>query len=110
MATANPFDILGDDDNDDPSQLIAAQQQKIASQQQKGAAKKPAAAAAAAAPAAAKLPSKPLPPAQAGELVSISFDSFRCSSITMNLFYCSVQFGVLCVYDLILYSIWNHLS
>nr|CAD1829027.1 unnamed protein product [Ananas comosus var. bracteatus] len=59
MATANPFNILGDDDNDDPSQLIAAQQQEIASQQQKGAAKKPA--------SAAKLPSKPLPPAQAAK-------------------------------------------
>ncbi|XP_038985232.1 RGG repeats nuclear RNA binding protein A-like [Phoenix dactylifera] len=56
MATANPFDLLGDDDNDDPSQLIAVQQQKIA-------AKKPASAAAP--PAAVKLPSKPAPPALA---------------------------------------------
>ncbi|KAG1335345.1 plasminogen activator inhibitor 1 RNA-binding protein-like [Cocos nucifera] len=56
MASANPFDLLGDSDNDDPSQLIAAQQQKIA-------AKKPAPAAAP--PAAVKLPSKPIPPAQA---------------------------------------------
>ncbi|XAR54192.1 hypothetical protein NMG60_11029220 [Bertholletia excelsa] len=60
MATANPFDLLGDDDNDDPSQLIAAQQQKIAPKSEQ-------------APAAQKvrpaksadLPSKPLPPAQA---------------------------------------------
>lgn len=57
MATANPFDLLGDDDNDDPSQLIAKQQQ----QQQKLAAKKPAASS----PPPAKLPSKPLPPSQA---------------------------------------------
>ncbi|XP_071706025.1 RGG repeats nuclear RNA binding protein A-like isoform X2 [Rutidosis leptorrhynchoides] len=63
MASMNPFNLLAGDDNDDPSQLIA---------------KLPAiSAAAAAAPAtkkasaggltkpAAKLPSKPLPPAQA---------------------------------------------
>ncbi|CAA6671649.1 unnamed protein product [Spirodela intermedia] len=55
MATANPFDILGDDDNDDPSHLISVQQQKVV-------AKKPAPAAAAAVPAAAKLPTKPAPP------------------------------------------------
>ncbi|XP_058067817.1 RGG repeats nuclear RNA binding protein A-like [Magnolia sinica] len=56
MATANPFDLLGDDDNDDPSQLIAKEQQKAAVKKT---------AAAAAPPAPAKLPSKPLPPAQA---------------------------------------------
>lgn len=61
MATMNPFDLLGDDDNDDPSHLIAVHQQKIA-------AKKPSAAAAAPVKAAAKLPVKPLPPTQAGEL------------------------------------------
>lgn len=65
MATINPFDLLGDD-AEDPSQLIAAEQQKAAA----------AAAAAAAAPKksqeqgkpqkAAQLPSKPLPPSQAG--------------------------------------------
>lgn len=58
MATANPFDLLGDDDNDDVSHLIAIQQKKKAT-------------AAAPAPAVAKqpakLPSKPAPPAQAGE-------------------------------------------
>ncbi|KAK9927670.1 hypothetical protein M0R45_024842 [Rubus argutus] len=63
MATANPFDLLGDDDNDDPSQLLAAAVQKVvpSSAQPKKAAQ------AQAAPAAksAKLPSKPLPPAQA---------------------------------------------
>ncbi|KAK6947521.1 Stm1-like, N-terminal [Dillenia turbinata] len=63
MATANPFDLLGDDDNEDPSQLIAAQQKVIASATtKKGSA--PAQAAAASKPTA-KLPSKPLPPAQA---------------------------------------------
>lgn len=60
MATMNPFDLLGDDDNDDPSYLIAVHQQKIA-------AKKPSVAAAAPVKAPAKLPSKPLPPTQAGE-------------------------------------------
>ncbi|XP_059651647.1 RGG repeats nuclear RNA binding protein A-like [Cornus florida] len=64
MATANPFDLLGDDDNDDPSQLIAAQQQKIVPK------KATAPAAAKAQPPqqqkpAAKLPSKPVPPSQA---------------------------------------------
>lgn len=57
MATANPFDLLGDDDNDDPSQLA----QKIVSVP----VKKPQAATPAA-KTPAKLPSKPLPPAQAG--------------------------------------------
>ncbi|KAJ8460776.1 hypothetical protein OPV22_033702 [Ensete ventricosum] len=59
MATVNPFDLLGDDDSEDFSQLLAAQQQKIASMK----AAAPPAAAAARAPA--KLPTKPLPPAQA---------------------------------------------
>ena len=58
MATANPFDLLGDDDNDDPSQLIAAQQKKVVP------APKKAPAGGAAVPAA-KMPSKPLPPSQA---------------------------------------------
>ncbi|PWA34536.1 hyaluronan/mRNA-binding protein, Stm1 [Artemisia annua] len=58
MATANPFDLLGDDDNDDPSVLV----QKIAAAPVVA---KPQAAAQPAKPAA-KLPSKPLPPAQAG--------------------------------------------
>ncbi|KAL6008447.1 hypothetical protein ACLOJK_033958 [Asimina triloba] len=66
MATANPFYLLGADDNDDPSQLIVAAQQQ---QQQKDVA--PANKMAALAkkaplqPTQAKLPSKPLPPAQA---------------------------------------------
>ncbi|KAL9275822.1 p21-activated protein kinase-interacting protein 1-like-like protein [Drosera capensis] len=69
MASSNPFDLVKDDDCDDPSALIAA----AAAQQHKGAEsaavavpKKGAAAgtAKAAAPAA-KLPTKPVPPAQA---------------------------------------------
>ncbi|KAK6935118.1 Hyaluronan/mRNA-binding protein [Dillenia turbinata] len=63
MATANPFDLLGDDDNEDPSQLIAAQQKVVASATTKKGSV-PAQAAAAAKPTA-KMPSKPLPPAQA---------------------------------------------
>lgn len=71
MATINPFDLLGDD-AEDPSQLIAAEQQKAAA----------AAAAATAVPKKgqeqgkqggrlaqqkpAQLPSKPVPPTQAG--------------------------------------------
>ncbi|XP_058221726.1 RGG repeats nuclear RNA binding protein A-like [Rhododendron vialii] len=63
MATGNPFDLLGDDDNDDPSHLIAVQQQIVASKK----AQAPTQAQAQAQPPkpAAKLPSKPLPPAQA---------------------------------------------
>lgn len=63
MASTNPFDLLGDNDNDDPSQLIIAAQQ----QQPKAAPKKAVAPAQAGSqPAQGKLPSKPLPPAQAG--------------------------------------------
>nr|GEW81206.1 RGG repeats nuclear RNA binding protein A-like [Tanacetum cinerariifolium] len=60
MATANPFDLLGIDDNDDPSLLV----EKIASAPVK---KAPVTGkdAAPVGKAAAKLPSKPLPPAQA---------------------------------------------
>ncbi|XP_023769100.1 RGG repeats nuclear RNA binding protein A [Lactuca sativa] len=63
MATANPFDLLGDDDNDDPSQLV----QKIVSAPAKKAQPAAPAGKTAAPPAkpSAKLPSKPLPPAQA---------------------------------------------
>ncbi|KAI3741715.1 hypothetical protein L1987_59389 [Smallanthus sonchifolius] len=59
MATANPFDLLGDDDNDDPSQLA----RKIVSAPVKKAQAAPPSGKTAAQPA--KLPSKPLPPAQA---------------------------------------------
>ncbi|KAH0457899.1 hypothetical protein IEQ34_013214 [Dendrobium chrysotoxum] len=58
MATTNPFDILGDDDNDNPSQLIASHQQKLSI-------KKVALSISASAAPLAKLPSKPLPSAQA---------------------------------------------
>ncbi|KAF1002532.1 RGG repeats nuclear RNA binding protein A-like [Apium graveolens] len=64
MATANPFDLLGDDDNDDVLHLIALQHQKksvadkLVDKSAKPAADK-------SAKPAAKLPSKPLPPAQA---------------------------------------------
>jgi plasminogen activator inhibitor 1 RNA-binding protein len=67
MATANPFDLLGDD-AEDPSQLIVAEQLKAAAAPVKKPAdklqgKKP--------PQVqsnkpAQLPSKPTPPAQAG--------------------------------------------
>jgi Stm1 len=62
MATLNPFDLLEDVESDDPSLLIAVTEKKIA-------AKKAAARAPAPAPtSAAKLPTKPLPPAQAGKI------------------------------------------
>lgn len=67
MATMNPFDILGDDDNEDPSQFVAAV--KIDKTKK---ALAPSAAAAQQGKPAAKMPSKPLPPAQAGEF-RISF-------------------------------------
>ncbi|XP_024996975.1 RGG repeats nuclear RNA binding protein A-like isoform X2 [Cynara cardunculus var. scolymus] len=63
MATANPFDLLGDDDNDDPSQLV---QKIVAAPIKKVQAAAPAGKTAAQpAKPSAKLPSKPLPPAQA---------------------------------------------
>ncbi|CAI9771582.1 unnamed protein product [Fraxinus pennsylvanica] len=60
MATINPFDLLGDDDTEDPSLLISAQQQKAPAP-----AKKALAQVQQAAKPAARLPAKPLPPAQA---------------------------------------------
>nr|POE55773.1 rgg repeats nuclear rna binding protein b [Quercus suber] len=72
MATMNPFDLLGDDDAEDPLQLVAAHQPKPAAASAAAAgsqSKKPSPAqskpAAVVAQPAAKLPSKPLPPAQA---------------------------------------------
>ncbi|XP_021903291.1 RGG repeats nuclear RNA binding protein A-like [Carica papaya] len=64
MATMNPFDLLGDVDDEDPSQLIAAQQKATATKKlpNQTQAKQPPAAAAT---KPSKLPSKPLPPAQA---------------------------------------------
>ncbi|KAG8374656.1 hypothetical protein BUALT_Bualt10G0018700 [Buddleja alternifolia] len=61
MATVNPFDLL-DDDAEDPTQLLAAEEKKVAAPAQ---AKKAPALAQPAAKPSAKLPSKPLPPAQA---------------------------------------------
>ncbi|KAL0331502.1 UNVERIFIED_CONTAM: RGG repeats nuclear RNA binding protein A [Sesamum angustifolium] len=61
MATLNPFGLLGDDDAEDPTLLVAAQQKaagpvKATVQEKKSPSQ---------AQPAAKLPSKPLPPAQA---------------------------------------------
>ena len=67
MATTNPFDLLGDDDAEDPSQLMAVKQ--AAAAPKKGSdhpQAKQQAAAAAKLSKPANLPSKPLPPAQAG--------------------------------------------
>jgi len=61
MGTKNQFDLLVDVDNDDPSHLIAAAEKKAA------ASPKPAPA------APAKLPTKPTPPAQAGEFIHTQF-------------------------------------
>lgn len=62
----NPFDLLGDDDTEDLSQLIAAQQvaapKKGAAQPQAQSKQQPAAQS-----KPAKLPTKPLPPSQAGK-------------------------------------------
>ncbi|GLT51550.1 hypothetical protein SLA2020_249530 [Shorea laevis] len=63
MATMNPFDLLGDDDAEDPSQLIAAQKAAVSKKEQAPAQTKTAAAAAPPSKPA-KLPSKPLPPAE----------------------------------------------
>ncbi|KAK6157930.1 hypothetical protein DH2020_005244 [Rehmannia glutinosa] len=66
MATLNPFGLLGDDDAEDPSQLLAAAQQKAAAPA--SAPGQPKKASQPAAKASAKLPSKPLPPAQAEQV------------------------------------------
>jgi plasminogen activator inhibitor 1 RNA-binding protein len=58
----NQFDLLVDVDNDDPSLLIAAAEKKPA------ASPEPTATALA---AQARLPTKPLPPVQAGELIRL---------------------------------------
>lgn len=59
----NPFGLLGDDDAEDPTLLLAAQQKAAAPASATVQPKK----APSQAQPAAKLPSKPLPPAQAGE-------------------------------------------
>lgn len=61
MATRNPFDLLDDDDNGDPSALLAT----LAASKDKPAAAVPAKKQQPAMATSAKLPSKPLPPAQA---------------------------------------------
>lgn len=84
MATLNPFDLLGDDDNDDPSQLIAAAQQQKAA----AAATAPPASGGKKAPtasAAAKMPTKPLPPSQAGNTFVRSL--VECVLILFCLYY-----------------------
>ncbi|XP_011081282.1 RGG repeats nuclear RNA binding protein A isoform X2 [Sesamum indicum] len=65
MATLNPFGLLGDDDAEDPTLLLAAQQKAAASALAAAQPKKAPSQAQPAAKASAKLPSKPLPPAQA---------------------------------------------
>lgn len=68
MATMNPFDLLGDNDNEDPSQLVSVQLPKLGDKP-----KKPASAPQgnSAAKPAAKFPTKPVPPSQAGELTPL---------------------------------------
>lgn len=61
MTTLNPFDLLGDD-AEDPSQIVLSLPKKI---------EKPAAAAPVQPAKAAKLPTKPLPPSQAGNICFI---------------------------------------
>jgi 3-oxoacyl-ACP reductase-like protein len=62
MGSKNQFDLLGDVESDDLSHLTAAAAKKAA------ALPKPAAAAPA---ALAKLPTKPLPPVQAGKVFTV---------------------------------------
>ncbi|KAF5958914.1 hypothetical protein HYC85_006139 [Camellia sinensis] len=74
MATTNPFDLLGDDDNDDPNQLL----QKLPPPLKKA----PAPAQSAAATQPAKLPSKPLPLAQADStMVTITITIMRITIV-----------------------------
>lgn len=65
MATMNPFDLL-DGDAEDPSMFIAVQQNKQATAVAAAPKKAPAKAQAQPAKPVAKLPSKPLPPSEAG--------------------------------------------
>lgn len=75
MSYTNPFGLLGDDDSEDPTQLLASRQLNAPAQAPAPAqAKKaPALAPAALAKPPAKLPSKPVPPAQAGEILKTQF-------------------------------------
>lgn len=71
MATLNPFDLLGDDDAEDPSQLIAAKVAAVATAplSKKGPAQTKPLPSGAQQNKPASLPSKPLPPAQAGKII-----------------------------------------
>lgn len=71
MATVNPFDLLGDDDAEDPSQLIAAKQAAAvtAPPSKKGPAQTKPVPSGAQQNKPASLPSKPLPPFQAGKIL-----------------------------------------
>ncbi|KAM3351311.1 hypothetical protein ACQJBY_023357 [Aegilops geniculata] len=66
MATLNQFDLLGDVDNDDPTQLLAAAAAAAAKKAQANKTEAAPAGKAAQTAAAAKLPTKSAPPAQAG--------------------------------------------
>lgn len=73
MATMNPFDLLGDD-AEDPSQLIVAEQLKAAAAPPKKAATQEQGKQRGGQPQPnkpAQLPSKPAPPAQAGQLQTL---------------------------------------
>lgn len=74
MVSTNPFDLLGDDDNDDPAQLLAKLPVTIP------AAKKSPAGGVPAKPVA-KLPSKPLPPAQPGTYIYYFISYLKCCYI-----------------------------
>ncbi|PPD99940.1 hypothetical protein GOBAR_DD03040 [Gossypium barbadense] len=86
MAGLNPFDLLGDDDTGELSLLIAAQQKAVAATATAAAPKKgPAKSQAKMQPATqAKLPSKPLPPAQAGELSLLKRDFANDENLFSN--------------------------
>lgn len=103
MATMNPFDLLGDNDNDDPSQLIesAAQLQKVAPKKTpgQGQGQGQGRGAQAQQQKQAKLPTKPLPPAQAGELPILLF--------LLVFLYC-VCFTLLMLPNTWLSSLFNH--
>ena len=77
MATRNPFDLLDDDDNGDPSALfpsLAASKDKLAASV---ATKKQQPAMA----TSAKLPTKPLPPVQAGKYSQFPSSLFFCIEV-----------------------------
>uniref|UniRef100_M8AZE5 STM1-like N-terminal domain-containing protein n=1 Tax=Aegilops tauschii TaxID=37682 RepID=M8AZE5_AEGTA len=84
MTTLNQFDLLGDIDNDDPSHLLAA---AAAAAAKKALANKTEAAPAGKAGqtvAAAKLPTKPAPLAQAGEALRRSLHHHRHHAVMLS--------------------------